>query len=100
MTDPHDDRETERGTADPERDANGRQPDLIGYTVKDRGPDKDPYWNRVGAAWRHRDGKGLDLHLDATPVDGRITLREQRREEFQEDRRQADAPDRDRNRSR
>lgn len=61
-------------------------PDYIAYTVRDRGQDKDAAWNRVGAAWSHRDGKGYDLQLDATPVDGRVTLREQRREEFKEQR--------------
>lgn len=61
-------------------------PDFVAYTVRDRGPEKDAAWNRVGAAWRHRDGKGYDLQLDATPVDGRVTLREQRRDEYTESR--------------
>ena len=61
---------------------NGKGPDYVAYTVRDRGPDKDAAWNRVGAAWQHRDGKGYDLQLDASPVDGRVTLREQRREEY------------------
>lgn len=59
-------------------------PDYIAYSVRDRGQDKDAAWNRVGAAWEHRDGKGYDVQLDATPVDGRLTLREQRREEYRE----------------
>ena len=57
---------------------------FIAYTVRDRGAEKDAAWNRVGAAWQHRDGKGYDLHLDASPVDGRVTLREQRREDYRE----------------
>jgi hypothetical protein len=63
-------------------DKNG--PDYIAYSVRNRGEDKDAAWNRVGAAWQHRDGKGYDVQLDATPVDGRVTLREQRREEYRE----------------
>ena len=62
-------------------DRQGKSPDFIAYSVRDRGDDKDAAWNRVGAAWGHRDGKGYDLSLDAVPVDGRVTLREQRREE-------------------
>lgn len=65
-----------------------RGPDYIAYSVRDRGQDKDAAWNRVGAAWQHRDGKGYDLQLDATPVDGRVTLREQKREEYREARQQ------------
>jgi len=63
---------------------NANGPDYIAYSVRDRGQDKDAAWNRVGAAWQHRDGKGYDVQLDATPVDGRVTLREQRREEYRE----------------
>ena len=63
---------------------NSNGPDYIAYSVRNRGQDKDAAWNRVGAAWQHRDGKGYDVQLDATPVDGRVTLREQRREEYRE----------------
>lgn len=77
-----------------------KAPDFIAYTVRDRGTDKDAAWNRVGAAWQHRDGKGYDLQLDASPVDGRVTLREQRREEYREARgqqhQQRRAPDHER----
>ena len=73
-------------------DRPGKGPDFIAYSVRDRGNDKDAAWNRVGAAWAHRDGKGYDLSLDAMPVDGRVTLREQRREDFKE--RRGDAPER------
>ena len=60
----------------------GNGPDYVAFSVRDRGPEKEAAWNRVGAAWRHRDGKGYDVQLDATPVDGRVTLREQRREDY------------------
>lgn len=63
-------------------------PDYIAYSVRDRGKGKDAAWNRVGAAWQHCDGKGHDVQLDATPVDGRVTLREQRREEYRDARSQ------------
>ena len=70
----------------PENRSNG--PDYIAYSVRDRGEDKDAAWNRVGAAWQHRDGQGYDVVLDSLPVDGRVTLREQRREEFKDQREQ------------
>ncbi len=78
----------------------GRKPDYDAFSVRDRGPEKSAAWNRIGAAWRHRDGAGYDIALDAVPVDGRVTLREQRRDEFKEERRNEDAPPRDRERSR
>lgn len=65
-----------------------KDPDYVAYSVKNRGADKDAAWNRVGAAWQHRDGKGYDVQLDATPVDGRVTLREQKRKDYREQRRE------------
>ena len=75
-------------------------PDHIAYSVRNRGEGKDAAWNRVGAAWQHRDGKGFDVQLDATPVDGRVTLREQRREEYREARAENTSQPRDQARSR
>lgn len=101
MSDQHDDsRNDAPQQKEDRRNEGGRQPDLIGYSVKDRGPDKDAAWNRVGAAWMHRDGKGMELLLDATPVDGKVTLREQRREEFKENRRAQSDQNREHDRNR
>lgn len=61
----------------------GRKPDQIAYTVKDS-PDGKGYWSRVGAVWNHKDGHGAELILDSTPVDGRITLRDQRDQRMQD----------------
>jgi hypothetical protein len=34
------------------------------------------FWTRIGAAWEHKDGKGLTVQLDLVPVNaGRIVLR-------------------------
>lgn len=57
----------------------GKRPDYIAYSVRDTRDGKSS-WNQVGAAWEHRDGKGIDLRLDATPINGRVTLRELRDE--------------------
>ena len=34
------------------------------------------FWTKVGAAWPHRDGKGLSLILSVIPMNGQIVLRE------------------------
>ena len=36
-----------------------------------------PFWTRIGAAWPHRDGRGLNIQLaSGIAVSGRIVLRE------------------------
>ncbi|GJL72932.1 MAG: hypothetical protein NMNS01_21310 [Nitrosomonas sp.] len=71
----------------------GRKPDQIAYTVKES-PDGKGYWNRVGALFYHKDGHGAELILDSIPVNGRITLREQRDQRMQDyqDEREARQP--------
>jgi hypothetical protein len=49
--------------------------DFFAYNVLDRDGQK-PIWSRIGIAFRHKDGKGLNIQLNALPVDGRLTLRE------------------------
>lgn len=46
---------------------------MIAYTIRDAGENK--HWDRVGAAFPHKDGQGFDVVLDALPVSGRVTLR-------------------------
>jgi len=41
-----------------------------------QGKDGKSYFNRVGAAFPHKDGKGHNIELDSVPVNGRIVLRE------------------------
>jgi hypothetical protein len=56
-------------------------PSLIAYHVVERGEDKR-FWTRIGAAWNHIDGEGIDLHLDLVPTSGgRIVLRTPREDE-------------------
>lgn len=33
-------------------------------------------WNRIGAAWLHKDTKGANLKFDSFPLSGRIVVRE------------------------
>jgi hypothetical protein len=52
----------------------GNAPSHIAYQVRDREGGKG-FWTRIGSAWKHGDGEGFTIHLDAMPFDGRITLR-------------------------
>jgi hypothetical protein len=63
--------------------APGRKPDYVAYQVQET-QDGKGIWNRIGAAWRHKDGRGVELNLNSLPVDGRVTLRELREERMQE----------------
>lgn len=51
-----------------------RAPEFLAWHVSQRG-DKS-YWNKVGAAWVHKDDKGYTLQLESLPVGGRIVLRQ------------------------
>tara|TARA_R110002096_G_scaffold174994_3_gene350776 strand:+ start:5546 stop:5746 length:201 start_codon:yes stop_codon:yes gene_type:complete len=50
-----------------------KTPDYIAYEVSD-GSDNN-FWNKVGAAWSHKDGNGINIQLTAIPLSGKITLR-------------------------
>jgi hypothetical protein len=44
------------------------------YTVIKR-DGQDDWWCNIGAAFSHADGNGLNLMLQALPLDGKIVLR-------------------------
>lgn len=50
-----------------------KAPAFIAWTVTDK--PGGTYWQKLGAGWHHRDGKGLTVQLDAMPIDGRVVLR-------------------------
>ena len=51
-----------------------KAPDFLAWHVSQKG-DKS-YWNKVGAAWAHRDGNGYTIQLEVVPINGRIVLRQ------------------------
>jgi len=51
-----------------------RGPTYQAYTVIKR-EGQDDFWLNVGAAFEHADGKGLNIILQALPIDGKIVLR-------------------------
>jgi hypothetical protein len=48
-------------------------PDYLAWHVTQKG--EKSFWNKVGAAWAHKDGKGCTLQLETCPINGRIVLR-------------------------
>jgi hypothetical protein len=52
------------------------QPTHIVYHVREGNDfNNKGYWTRVGAAWAHQDGKGFNVQLTLSPLDGRLVLR-------------------------
>lgn len=51
-------------------------PKYHAYTVKDRGEGKKSIWTRIGSAWPHDNGNGLNIEIEALPLsfDGKIVL--------------------------
>ncbi len=51
-----------------------KAPEFLAWHVADKG--EKSFWTKVGAAWRHKDGRGFTLQLETLPINGRIVLRE------------------------
>ena len=58
----------------PQQKPAASKPSHIAYQVRE-GNEGKSFFNRVGSAFAHGDGKGFNLMLDSVPVDGRLTLR-------------------------
>ena len=54
--------------------SNTQQPTYQAYTVVKR-EGQDDYWLNIGAAFEHADGKGLNVLLQALPINGKLVLR-------------------------
>nr|WP_295556818.1 hypothetical protein [uncultured Hyphomicrobium sp.] len=64
----------------------GERPSHKAFVVEDRGEGEDQgFWTKIGSAWPHKDGKGLNIVLAALPANGRIVLREYTDEDQAED---------------
>ncbi len=50
------------------------KPAYRAYTTVRREGQKD-FWLPIGAAFQHQDGSGLNIVLQALPIDGRVVLR-------------------------
>jgi hypothetical protein len=58
------------------------QPAYRAFTVVKREGQED-YWLAIGAAFAHQDGDGLNLVLQALPIDGRVVLRKPKEDDAQ-----------------
>jgi hypothetical protein len=68
------------------------RPSHKAFVVENREGDDEQqggFWTRIGAAWPHKDGKGLNLVLSALPVGGRIVLREYTAEDEEREQKRA-----------
>jgi len=50
------------------------KPDYRVYTVIKR-EGKDDYWLNLGVAFRHENGEGYNVLLQAMPLDGKLVMR-------------------------
>lgn len=48
-------------------------PDFHAWNVTQKS-DKS-FWNKVGAAWMHKDNSGFTIQLDVVPINGQVVLR-------------------------
>lgn len=51
-----------------------KAPDYLAWHVTQKG--EKSFWNKVGAAWKHKDDRGFTLQLETCPINGRIVLRQ------------------------
>ena len=59
------------------------KPSLVAYIVVEprEGSNKKPFWQKVGAAWPHKNGNGFDLVLPpGISVSGRIVCTQPKEE--------------------
>ena len=54
--------------------ASGKKPTHRLYIVTGEG--EKAIWRPIGAGWSHSDGKGMNLNVDALPLQGRLVMRE------------------------
>jgi hypothetical protein len=67
-----------------ERAMSGEKPSHGIYVVEGEGD--SAFWHRVGSAWPHKDGKGLNLQIPAgMAISGRVALRELTAKDEEED---------------
>ena len=55
-----------------------KRPEFIAYAVREftkKDGEIDASWTKVGIAWTHKDGDGMNIVLEALPVNGKVTLR-------------------------
>lgn len=59
-----------------------KKPSHAVYVVEGEGD--NAFWTKIGAAWEHQDGKGLNITLSALPLNGRLVVRDPKVDEEEE----------------
>jgi len=59
-----------------------KKPSHAVYVVE--GEADNAFWTKIGAAWEHQDGKGLNITLSALPLNGRLVVRDPKVDEDEE----------------
>ncbi len=67
------------------------KPAYRAYTVIKR-EGKDDFWLSLGVAFRHEDGEGFNLLLQALPIDGKLVLRTYKEDDDEEKPKQIEKP--------
>lgn len=52
-----------------------QRPDFQAFAIRKRSDGQKDFWTEIGVGFLHKDGAGLNIVLQATPLDGRIVLR-------------------------
>jgi hypothetical protein len=55
------------------RDHDNRPTHAVYSVVEGEG--KKEFWTKIGAAWKHENGDGMSISLDAIPLHGRLVVR-------------------------
>lgn len=58
-----------------DKNLNPKTPSHIAYSVKSKAGSDKSIWIKVGAAWTHSDGEGLNLILNLLGQDVNLTIR-------------------------
>jgi hypothetical protein len=59
-------------------------PDFVVYGVEQTEKGKRDNLTRIGAAWKHKKGEGINIRLSALPLEGKIVLFPPKAEEAEE----------------
>jgi hypothetical protein len=68
-------RSTDMGTEAPAVNGNDRYDVLVVEKYEDEAGTEKSSWTRVGVAFPHKDGQGLNVELKAIPVSGKLVIR-------------------------
>ncbi len=63
------------GTEAPAVNGGDRYDVLVVEKYEDQAGAEKANWTRIGVAWPHRDGNGLNVELKAIPVSGKLVIR-------------------------